>query len=314
MKLLNFRRYPALELKSMPIVGRPLAAVFAFVDRGGILSDLAADPQRLWEGWWPYKAARRKWLSLPHPMISVVVATKDNEETIERSLRSIQDQTFRNLEIIVVNDCSTDRTGELVKRLQSADPRIRYFENSAHLGTGRSRNRGLAAASGQYVTFQDGDDFSLPARIEKQFAVFERFPRKKLSFCNYVRVSADGDRITVNDARVRKCIISMMFPREEVLSKVGYFADTSISEDSDYYERIKVAFGSDCQITVFRTLYEALFRPNSSFFSDVRINSFDGKAVSYERDDAALAALAKVRERHRQMRAGALGVYVPYDG
>jgi glycosyltransferase involved in cell wall biosynthesis len=312
MKISNFRKHPALELKRVPFVGTVLSAVFRVVDRRGLLSDLAADPQRLWEGWWPYTAARRRWLRLPHPTVSVIVATKDNEDTIERSLRSIQQQTFENLEIIVVNDCSADATGEVVKRLQSNDPRIRYFENSTHLGTGRSRNRGLAAASGHYVTFQDGDDFSLPARIEKQFEVFDRFPGKKLSFCNYVRVSAAGRRLTINDFRVRKCIISMMFPREEVLSKVGFFSDASISEDSDYYERIKIAFGAACQVTVFQTLYEALFRPTSSFFSDVKINYESHQAVRYERDNAALDRLSELRARHKLMASGQLSVFVPY--
>ncbi len=243
--------------------------------------------------------------------MSVVVATHNNHQTIEKAILSLLAQTHRNLEIIVVDDASSDGTGDVVRALQEKDARITLLRNNQQLGTGRSRNRAMKAARGVFLTFQDGDDYSLPARIEMQVHAFVRYPRKTLVTCNYVRVTETGSRIQVNDKRVMECMISMMFPREKVLEKVGFFDDLGVSEDTDYRERIKITFGPNCRHIVFRTLYHALFRQNSSLFSDVRILEYDGRKIRYDRDKKAAEAYAKIKARHDLMRKGRKSTYIP---
>ncbi|SMF57822.1 Glycosyl transferase family 2 [Xaviernesmea oryzae] len=316
MTLASFRRFPLRRIRRwrpQPL-GEFSARIFEKLDRRGILSDLCADPQRLYEVWWPYKFIRRNMFDARYPLVSVIVATRNNEETIERALRSLMEQTLHNLEIIVINDASTDRTASIVERLAQEDKRIRILHNVHRLGTGRSRNRGLAAATGDYVTFQDGDDNSAPSRLEMQVNAFRKFRQKKLVLCNYVRVAADGTKLQVNDSRVMKCIISMMFPRKETLEKVGYFLEEEVGEDADYYERIKIAFGDECEILVFRTLYQALFRPESSFFGTTEIHSFDGRKLSFKRRAEATERWEQFRARHRLMREGRAEIFVPHIG
>lgn len=287
-----------------------MVRAYKFVDRDGTVSNYLADPQTLYEKWWPYRALRRKFFGHAEPLVSVILATKNNEPTIEKAVISLMQQTHRNLEIIVIDDASTDGTRNAVRMLQEADSRIRLVVNERHAGTGASRNRGLEAARGNYITFQDGDDYSLSHRIEMQVAAFRKFPNKKLVTCNYVRETADGFPIQVNDKRVMECVISMMFPRKEILNAVGYFDDLSVSEDTDYIERIKIAFGPSCHVLVFRTLYRALFRKDSSFFSDVEIVECDGQKVIYHRGPASAKAYERIRARHQLMRTGGRSVFV----
>ena len=307
----NFRRFPMKSLNRIPIFGVRQIAVrlYMVADKNGRLSDYFADPQRIYEKWWPYRMLRKKFSPGASPLVSIVVATRDNRPTIERSLRSLMTQTYANLEVIVVDDSSSDGTGDVVRRLQLEDKRIFLLRNDRHLGTGQSRNRAMRVAQGEYITFQDGDDYSFPQRIEMQVQALLSHPNKIMTTCNYARVNDADQRLVINDRRIMECVISMMFRSREVLDKIGYFQNLSVSEDSDYRERIEIAFGRDCCIIVFRTLYHALFRPDSSFFSDVRIVEYDGHRVCYERDSKSADVYAEVLRHHDLMRMGVESVY-----
>lgn len=312
--LSGLRRFPAFKIKRSSRKFGPLASkAYRIIDRRGGLSDFMADPRTTLMGCVPRRLVR-KWLSRESgPLVSVIVATRNNADTIVESLHTLVEQTHRNLEIIVIDDASEDHSLNLIRSVAKQDRRIRVVHNEQNLGTGRSRNVGLKLATGDFVTFHDGDDFSLPTRIAAQLAVFSKFQGKTLSLCNYVRVDDRGRRLEINDRRVMKCIISMMFPRKEVLERVGYFSDSSISEDSDFYQRIKIEFGPACEVLVFRTLYEALFRPNSSFFSDVTVETIEGQAVKFSRSEQSLNALAELKARHALMREGRLPVFVGFE-
>lgn len=310
--LIALRKYPEKYLRALPGVGGGIGFLFRLADRNGYLSDLLADPQRMWEKRRLYSLIRREFFNLETPLVSVIIATRNNADTIELAIRSLQMQSVSNLEIVVIDDASGDGTGDIVKSLQKSDPRIRYFRSLKARGTGRSRNRGLAICTGTYVTFQDGDDFSHPLRIEKQLLALTKSNTAKVSYCNYARVSRDGRRLAVNGARIRRCIISMMFLKDDALEKVGYFRGESISEDSDYSERLKIAFGPEASVTVFRTLYEALYRPTSTFFSHGHSSLNDGRKVNFQPNGALIKSVEEMKIRHAQMLSGELSTFSPY--
>lgn len=307
-----FRRYPPTVLKKIPLIGTAIAALYERCDRGGWLSDLIADPQRIWEGRVANASKGAVFDARPQPLVSVVVATRNNERTIGQALRSLLEQTLSQIEIVVVDDASTDRSVEIVTELMRADKRLRLLVNENRLGTGLSRNIGMMASRGEFITFQDGDDASEPKRLALQHQAFQKFPSKHVVTCNYVRVDEFGNSLRVNEKRTMKCIISMMFRRQDVLSKIGYFRDGTISEDADYYERIKVAFGPGCDVTVFRTLYKALFRPNSSFFEGTQIMEKSNSLVLFERDAGVVAHWKTLTDEHKMMRSGEKSPFVPH--
>ncbi|SFB52113.1 Glycosyltransferase involved in cell wall bisynthesis [Rhizobium sp. NFR07] len=308
----KFRRYPPQTLRDIPLIGPAVSRWYERLDFKGKLSDLIADPQIAYEALWPYRMIRRRFGRNFEPCVSVIIATRNNETTIKASINSMLRQTMPPLEVLVIDDASDDRSIEVIRAMAERDPRIKIVENHAQLGTGLSRNIGLSMARGQYIAFQDGDDVSVNSRLEMQFRALQRFPNKKLATCNYVRTNDAGRTIRLNDRRTMKCIISMMFPRAEVLEKVGYFRHESVSEDADYYERIRAAFGRDCEVVVFRTLYRALFRPSSSFFQTVSITRYDGTTLLFERRSDALDHWEAMTAEHKQMIIGAKSTYVQF--
>lgn len=302
----KFRRHPANRIAKK---GKWLGKLYAALDLGGVISDIIADPitpiaTRIVR-YFPRCASDTRM-----PLISVIVATRNNEKTLAASLNSILSQTYRNIEVIVINDASEDLSQQIIEEFCSRDERITVVTNQKRLGTGRSRNIGMQLARGEFITFQDGDDRSEAIRIHLQAQLLTKNPTKMICLCNYVRVDEKDVALVINNRRVMKCIISMMFRREEVLGRVGYFNDFSVGEDSDFYERIKIAFGKDSELLLFRTLYRALFRSNSSFFSEVLITSVTQSRVTYKPTQALDITNNKLRDSHEKIREGKLSVRV----
>ena len=105
------------------------------------------------------------------PVVSVVLCTFNNEAFISQAIKSILNQTFKSLELIIINDGSTDNTKENIFKFK--DNRIRYYENSKNLGLEKSKNFGISKCRGKYIAFMDGDDECSNERIESQVEVME---------------------------------------------------------------------------------------------------------------------------------------------
>lgn len=108
------------------------------------------------------------------PTISVIIPTYNRAHLLGRAIQSVLEQTYRDFEIIVVDDGSTDNTEEVVKSFN--DERIRYIRRERNKGGAAARNTGIKAARGEYIAFQDSDDEWSPQKLEKQMAVFKRAP------------------------------------------------------------------------------------------------------------------------------------------
>lgn len=91
--------------------------------------------------------------------ISVVMSAYNAENTISRAIKSLLNQTYRNIEIIIVNDCSTDDTENIVLQYCNTDSRIKYLKNDKNLGAGLTRRKGIENISGEYMSFLDSDDY-----------------------------------------------------------------------------------------------------------------------------------------------------------
>ncbi|MCY7396086.1 MAG: glycosyltransferase [Nocardioides sp.] len=105
------------------------------------------------------------------PAVSVIVAAYNAADTIGRALASAQEQTLENIEILVVDDASTDATREVVRRVAEADPRVRVVQLARNGGPGAARNAGIEAARGAWVATLDADDRYLPTRLEGLLAL-----------------------------------------------------------------------------------------------------------------------------------------------
>ena len=101
-------------------------------------------------------------------LISIVIACYNNETTIERAINSALSQDWSNFEIIVVDDCSTDKCLEIINRLASNNNNIKVIIHPTNLGYPSALNSGITASSGDYIAFFDADDYSYPNRLSEQ--------------------------------------------------------------------------------------------------------------------------------------------------
>ena len=122
-------------------------------------------------------------------LISVIIAAYNAPDYIERAISSVRNQTYQNLEILVVDDGSTDDTGVICDRIACRDGRIRVIHKE-NGGLADSRNTGLAAAKGAYVAFMDGDDWVDPDMYEKMLATMKE-QGANIAICRYRQVHRD---------------------------------------------------------------------------------------------------------------------------
>lgn len=130
------------------------------------------------------------------PKISVIMPAYNAEKYIEEAIDSILGQTFEDFEFIILNDCSTDRTEEII--LSYDDPRIVYLKNEQNLGVAATLNRGLEVAKGKYIARMDADDISLPERFEQQTAVLNKDSQLAAIGSNAIIFKEDGTELYTN--------------------------------------------------------------------------------------------------------------------
>ena len=98
------------------------------------------------------------------------MAAYNAEKTIRQAIESVLKQTYQNIELIVINDCSKDGTVELVKNIESRDSRVRLISNMKNEGVSYTRKHGLEEAKGSWIAILDSDDAWMPEKLEKQIA------------------------------------------------------------------------------------------------------------------------------------------------
>jgi len=117
-------------------------------------------------------------------MISVILSTYNDEKTIFNCIKSILNQTYQNLELIIINDCSKDGTKKIIQSF--SDKRIVYLENDKNIGRSISRNKGIARAKGEFIAIIDGDDIAAPFRLDVQLKYLKNNPKIDLVASNVV--------------------------------------------------------------------------------------------------------------------------------
>lgn len=166
--------------------------------------------------------------------VSVVIPAYNAALYLPEAISSILDQSFKDFELIVIDDASKDETWSIIQSFASKDSRIRAFRNENNLGIAGNRNRGLELATGKYLAWQDADDISVPTRLEKQHSYLEAHP--EAGMVGGALQLFRGDKVLgirrypTTDEELRKCIFrhspvaqpSAML-RIEALKKVGSY-------------------------------------------------------------------------------------------
>jgi glycosyltransferase involved in cell wall biosynthesis len=191
------------------------------------------------------------------PLISVIIPTFNAENTIHEAVSSALNQSFSDIEVLVINDGSTDKT--LAKLAKIKDPRLRVL-SFANGGVAASRNRGIQNAKGQYLSFLDSDDAWAVNKLERQLSALHANPKASIaySWSDYMDTNGqflqhgwhadhDGD---VYETLFCGCFIengSNILVDREAVTKVGLFdASVTPAEDWDFYLRLAERYHFVC--------------------------------------------------------------------
>lgn len=197
------------------------------------------------------------------PRISVIMPAYNAEKYIKEAIDSVLLQTYRDFELIILNDCSKDSTERIIQSYE--DDRIVYLKNEVNMGVAATLNRGLATAKGEYIARMDSDDISLPERFERQVTYLDANPCVAVLGTNSETFDENGPLYTgwsaTDPAQMKVDLLfscglahpSVMMRREVVCGLGGYDLEFEGMEDYDLWCRVAESY----EVT---TLADILFR------------------------------------------------------
>ncbi|SEH64548.1 Glycosyl transferase family 2 [Ruminococcus flavefaciens] len=191
---------------------------------------------------------------LNNGMVSIIMPSYNTGKYIADTIESVLAQTYKNWELIIVDDCSTDDTNEVVNKFKY-DDRIKYLKNDHNSGAAVSRNKALREAKGKWIAFLDSDDLWLPHKLMWQLKFMKKHDYH-FSYTNYCEIDEDGvetgvlvtgpKRITKTDM-FNYCwpgCLTVMYDREYV----GLIQILDIKKNNDYAMWLKVCQKADCYL------------------------------------------------------------------
>lgn len=127
-------------------------------------------------------------------LVSIIMPAYNSEKHIKESIESVLSQTYKNWELIIVNDYSKDNTVEIIKKISEKNEKIRIFNNSENKGVVFSRNFALEQSKGEYIAFLDSDDLWLETKLEKQLKLMKK-ENCFFSISSYKQIDENGKEI-----------------------------------------------------------------------------------------------------------------------
>jgi hypothetical protein len=171
------------------------------------------------------------------PLVSVITAAYNCENTIDYAVRSLLDQSYPNIELLIADDCSDDDTLKQLEKYQKL-PNVRVFKSAKNQGPYNIRNALIEEAKGELITFHDSDDFALPHRVEAQVTTMIQ-AGTVVSVGRWIRIMTNGHFVTFPDgAFLRMCVNSIMFHRK-VFDAFGPYRSVLFGADSEFYEKAR---------------------------------------------------------------------------
>ena len=184
------------------------------------------------------------------PEISVIMSVYNGETYLAEAIESVVNQTFQNWELIIINDCSTDSTAEIIADFSSRDERIKVHTNEINLKLPTSLNKAISLSNGKYIARMDADDICLPDRLGKQYKFMEENSDVALSTCRFMTVKngvyASGGAGGRCDFEALKAMLLVanpilhpgVFARAEVMRNFNYDTKLTCTEDLELWTRM----------------------------------------------------------------------------
>ncbi len=180
------------------------------------------------------------------PRVTIIVAAYNTREYIGKSILSLLKQTWENIEIIVVDDASTDDTLEVLKGIAKQDQRLKIVRELENQGPYAARMKAIGMATGEFLTCHDSDDWAHPEKIARQVKPMLQDSRLVATTSCWVRMTAE-DKFYVRKSwpLIHHNPASPMFRKDAILNIIGGFDMVRAGADSEFYERLKLSFGAN---------------------------------------------------------------------
>lgn len=182
------------------------------------------------------------------PKVSILVPVYNAEDYIKVAINSLLEQSWSNIEIIAVDDCSKDRSLKILNELAENDTRLKVFENAENLGAYGTRNKALSLATGDFITVHDSDDWSHPQMLEVQLGAMFSNPRLKVTCSMMARVLPDM-RFMLRPQRNNLEYVHRSYPsvlvRASDLKALGEWDGVSANADDEFVQRARILWGKE---------------------------------------------------------------------
>lgn len=187
---------------------------------------------------------------MKNPKVSVLMPAYNVEKYIAEAIESILNQTFTDFEFIIIDDCSTDKTWEIIQKYAKKDKRIIAIKNEENLKLSTTLNKGIDICKGEYIARMDSDDWSYPDRLQKQYDAISKDPNigilgGAMEVCDEKLKIINIRKYNLSDYEIRKslfkyspfCHPATIFKKKALL-KENYNPSLDIAEDYDLYFRV----------------------------------------------------------------------------
>jgi len=240
--------------------------------------------------------------------VSVVMPVYNGEKYLNEAIDSVLNQTFSDFEFIIINDCSSDNTEDIIKSYN--DDRIIYIKNDVNLGVALSLNKGLDAAQGEYIVRLDADDICLPERLRVQVEYMDA--HKNVDVCGSASESFDENGVLFYgfpSKEIEMLKIDLIFSssichptvimRRSTLERNGYRYDNNFNKVEDYHLWVRM-LNDNCVITNTHDLllrhrihneqvtdiltddmYQKLYRLHGIIFNNINISITDSEMENF---------------------------------
>lgn len=190
------------------------------------------------------------------PLVTVYIPTFNRLELLQRAVESVRNQTYKNLEIIVVDDCSTDGTQEYLAQLAKEDSRVRYFLKEKNSGACVSRNIAIENATGEFITGLDDDDYFLEIRIEDFLKNWKQEKNIHILFSRYIRKTEKGLKID-NRFFLKKIVRSEDLLIENYIGNQIFTKTIFLKDITGFDENLKMWQDLECWYRLLANKYVA---------------------------------------------------------
>lgn len=208
-------------------------------------------------------------------LVSIITPSYNTAKFIGKTIESVQTQTHRNWELIIVDDCSSDNTDEVVADYLN-DDRIKYIKNEKNSGAAISRNRALREAKGKWIAFLDSDDLWLPEKLERQICFMEK-NGYHFSYTNYEEIDENDWPINVKVSGPKRINKHGMY-------NYCYPGCLTVMYDAEYVGLIQI-----------RDIKKIMIMPCGSRFAGRQIAGCSMSALQSTANEVALSAVMELK-------------------